>query len=261
MAEDFLATLRDAIAHLATHDPACKRFGARHHRYRVGPPIAPARLDELERDLEIRLPDEYREHVLAISDGGAGPYHGLMPLDHPIQLAAARGTFGPGAPYQGVVGLTHLGCGYVAFLVVRGEHRGQVWLDARGSGDGVFRIDDDFRAFVLEWIDTLARNRLPRGFVTPGRCALPAALTSYLHAVEDREGVARGALPPAKVREALDAIGPGGIATADTGDTPFFASGDAIDLCPTCEQTVENLLPQGLRRDQLVPGLAPLPMR
>lgn len=264
---DFLSTLRDAIAHLATHDPACKRFGARHHGYRVGPPLAAARLDAIEAALEVRLPDDYRDHVTVLSDGGAGPYYGLMPLDHPAQLASARGTFVPdpsragAALYQGVVGLAHLGCGYVAVLVVRGDAAGQVWLDARNSDDGVVPIHADFRAFMLEWIETLAHNRWPRGFITPGRCALPSALSAYLGSVEDRAGVARGTLSDDATREALGSIGPGGIATAESGDTPFFASGDLVDLCPVCEHTVENLLPKGLRRDQLRPGLPSIPQR
>lgn len=265
MDREFAKTLRDAIAHLASHDPSHRRFGARHHRYRVGPPIEADRLATIEAELDVRLPDEYRDHVTAISDGGAGPYHGLIPLDHPIQVAAARGVFVPDAPgralYHGVVGLAHLGCGYVAMLVVDGWAKGQVWLDARGSGDGVIPIAAGFRDFYLEWIDTLAHNRMPRGFVTPGRCALPSALTAYLHSVEDQQGVARDALSPAATLEALGAIPADGITTADTGDSPYFDAGDPIDLCPVCEQTVENLLPLGLRRDQLVLGAQALPMR
>ncbi|MCA9673843.1 MAG: SMI1/KNR4 family protein [Kofleriaceae bacterium] len=272
----YAATLREAIAHLASHDPTCARFGARHHRYLTGPRLDDARLAAIEAEVGIRLPDDYRAHLRTIGDGGAGPYHGLMPLDHPLQLAAARGAFalrdttatvdaprGP-ALYQGVVGLAHLGCGYVAFLVVAGPARGQVWLDGRGADDGVRPIvtgDGAFRAFFHEWIDALAHARWPRGWVTPGRCALPSALTAYLRAVEQRLGLADGALAGDALREALDDIPDGGIAVADGGDTPFFASGDQVDLCVVCEQTLENLVPQGMRRAQVQPGVAPIPMR
>ncbi len=33
-----------------------------------------------ERRYEIRLPEEYREYLMAVANGGAGPHHGVFPL-------------------------------------------------------------------------------------------------------------------------------------------------------------------------------------
>ena len=98
-------------------------------------------------------------------------------------------------------------------------------------------------------------------FVLPGRCAFSAALSSYLAAVEERAGIASGTLEGAALRAALGDIGDGGIATTTSGDDPFFAAGDPIDLCPRCAQLVENLLPGGMRRSQIAAGVPPLVMR
>ncbi len=272
---EYAETLHAWLAQIAAADPARRRFGARHHDYRLAPPVSAARLAAIEDELGLRLPDAHRELVTTVGDGGAGPFHGLMPLDHPVQLAAARGTFalttgvpGPGpaelagcALYQGVVGLGHVGCGYLTFLVVRGPAAGQVWLDLRSADQGVLPIEPDVASYHRDWIARASRNQLPEPHVNPGRCALPVALSSYLATCERERGLAPGGLAGEPLRGVLAAIGPGAIRCTTSGDDPFFASGDLLDLCPRCEQMVENLLPRGLRRDQLALGLPPLPSR
>ena len=254
-------TLRAWLAHVVDHDPGHRRFGARHHGYRLGPPLGEARVAAIEAGLGLALPADYRRFVAEVGDGGAGPYLGLMPLDHPLQQTVAAGSFTPEAPYQGVIGLGHLGCGYLALLVVRGDAAGSVWLDLRGAEQGVVPAYPDFSAYYRDWIDHAAHARLPEPWVLAGRCALPAALSSYLGAVEERQGLAPGSLAGDALREALEGIGPGGIACSTAGDDPFFTAGEPIDPCVRCEQLIENLLPLGLRRDQIVPGLPPIPLR
>lgn len=276
--------LRNWVAQLAAADPRARRFGARHHGHRLAAPLGEARVAALEHALALRLPDDHRAFVATIADGGVGPYHGLLPLDHPVQRRCAAGTFAFTAPalagardpqdaddppvtpardpvYRGVIGLGHVGCGQIALLVVRGEAAGEVWLDAREAGAGVGPIAASFTTYVEEWIERTSRNQLPRAFVPAGRCPLPSALSAYLARCEQARGVASGALAGDSLRESLAALGPGAIAIAASATTPFFTSGDPLDPCPACEVMLENLRGQGLAADAVVAGVPPLPGR
>jgi hypothetical protein len=253
--------LRELVAHLPTHDPGHRRFGAQQHQYRLRPPLARPRLEAIEGALDVRFPDDYRAHVLE-ADGGAGPYYGLMPLDHPAQLACALGTFDPDAPddrfFDGTVGLAHLGCGYVSFLVVRGPQAGTVMLDARACGEGIIRLFDGFNAFFVDWVRAATHQELQRAYVPPGRCALPGVLTKYLADVEQKLGVPKGSASNAQIEAALAEIPDGAIKLSELGDTPFFAQGDRLDPCPICAHMATTL---GMRMSQIQPGLPPIPLR
>jgi len=116
-------SLRDVLTALAASDSSFKRFGAAQHRYAVLPPIA---------DVELALPDDYRDYITGVSAGGVGPYYGLIPA----QRAAA---FVQPAP-SGVVDwtralpLSHLACGYFAVTPIDCPADGQSWLDYRQIG-------------------------------------------------------------------------------------------------------------------------------
>jgi len=265
--DDLYATLRAAIAELAARDPEAQRFGARHHRYRAGRPITEARIAAIEAEANVRLPDDYRQHLLALGDGGAGPYYGLLPLDHPVQRALLPGVFPyvhgaappeDASPWQGVVGVGHLGCGYTALLVVTGPARGQIWLDARSSDVGVVPIYPSFAIYVADWITRRAHAQWLAPHIPAGVCALPAALSSYFHQLEEKQGLAPGALAGDALRAAIASIDVGGIATTQDVPTPFFAAGDRLDLCVACELLADNL---GMNRACFVPGVEPIPAR
>ena len=268
MDDDAVQVFRAWVGALAADDPRARRFGARHHRHRLAPPLGEARVAALEAALGLRLPDDYRGFVGRVADGGAGPYHGLLPLDHPVQRRCAAGSFRFTAPaddaraedvHAGVLGLGHVGCGQVALLVVRGEAAGEVWLDAREADAGIGPIAPSFTAYLEEWVERTARGELPRALVPAGRCALPAALSSYLARCEDVRGLARGTLGGDALRGALQALGPGAIAVVATRDGPFFAPDDPLDPCPASALLIENLRARGLAADAVAPGLPPVP--
>jgi hypothetical protein len=268
------------IAEVAAADPRTRRFGARQHGYRVDAPLGDPRVRALEEALALRLPADHRAFVATISGGGAGPYHGLLPLEHPVQARCAAGTFPFTAAasleeidglarsrtaidpvYAGVIALGHVGCGHVALLVVRGAAAGQVWIDARDAGLGVGPIAPSFRAYVQDWIERTSRNLVPRPLVPPGACALAITLSSYLAQQEAARGLAQGAIDDRQLREALAAIGPRAIAIEAIADRPCFARGDRLDPCPSCEVLLENLRGRGLGPDTVAPGLPPLLLR
>jgi hypothetical protein len=68
------------LARVATHPAAGSVFGAWGHKWSVEPRLRPDELLALESRLRVRLPDEYRDFLLEVSRGGAGPGYGLFPL-------------------------------------------------------------------------------------------------------------------------------------------------------------------------------------
>ncbi|MGI5153151.1 SMI1/KNR4 family protein [Plantactinospora sp. CA-294935] len=71
--------VRDRVAALST-TPDAKVFGANGHGWLLDPPLRPAELAELEEQLGVRLPEDYRGFLLEVGRGGAGPFYGLFPL-------------------------------------------------------------------------------------------------------------------------------------------------------------------------------------
>jgi len=55
-------------------------FGSSCHMWQLEPPLSTFELSEIENQLRVRLPEEYRSFLLQCSRGGAGPYHGLFSL-------------------------------------------------------------------------------------------------------------------------------------------------------------------------------------
>lgn len=253
---ELLARLREILAAFAASDPTCKRFGAAAHRYQLLPP-----LERVERE----LPADYLEYVTRFSAGGVGPYYGLIPVDRtaPPLGGAARREQVPARDRAPLVDrglpIAHLGCGYLAVLVLEGSAAGQVWIDAHAVGL-VAPIRASFTAFYLDWIDRLAHNKWLDGFVEPGRCAVTAALTGFLAMREEQRGLAPGTLSGDALREVLGELGAGAIAVT-ASDSPLFAPGDRVDPCATCARALQGLVEQGLRADVVAPGLPPLPCR
>ncbi len=256
--------VREALAALAGSDPRRVRFGAAAHGYALRAPLGAARLEEIERAAQVRLPDDYRDFVLELGDGGAGPYYGLWPLDDPRQLETLRGPFveppPPGHRWRGVVALGHLGCGHVAFLVVDGARRGQVWLAATAAGV-VTQIAPHFLGYYTAWLRALGDGHWPPGHVPPGVCPLAQGLSGYLAAVEARLGLAEGGLAGAPLSQALSALGPGSISlVSEHGASAMLPEQTPVAPCLVCEQLLLGLSEHGLDRAAVAPAPAlPLP--
>jgi len=253
---ELLATVREAVRALAVADPGLRRFGAARHRYELAPPLEDAALSALEARLGVALPDDVRAFAAEVGAGGAGPGHGVVPIDRADQTVAAPA----GAPWTRGLPVVHLGCGYTAVIALDGGARGEVWIDARAIG--VQRpIHASFTALYLDWIDRLAHARWPEAHVPPGVCPLAAALSGYLGHCEAELGVPAGTLAGPSLREALARLGPGAIEVAADLAAPWFDDGDRVDPCIACARLLDNLAADGLRRDVVAPGLPPRPLR
>ncbi|MER5888639.1 SMI1/KNR4 family protein [Streptomyces sp. NPDC001941] len=70
--------VRERVLRLAAHPRAGDVFGARGHGFALGPAMEHGQVRSLEAELGQELPVEYREFLLRVGAGGAGPDYGLM---------------------------------------------------------------------------------------------------------------------------------------------------------------------------------------
>lgn len=70
------AGLRD----LKRRDRRLKVFGAIAHRYQLNRPVPLQGIEDYERQNSVGFPDDYKEFVTQVGNGGAGPFYGLFPF-------------------------------------------------------------------------------------------------------------------------------------------------------------------------------------
>jgi len=80
MTEVGWSDVRPRIATLGGLAGAGEVFGAASHGWKLEPPLAAEEVAEVESQLGVRLPAEYRSFLGEVSAGGAGPAYGLFPL-------------------------------------------------------------------------------------------------------------------------------------------------------------------------------------
>lgn len=114
----------------------------------------------------VTLPEDYRQFLLEVANGGAGPNYGLQRLDASVHKGTGNLLFCPwphraawnlkhsqfatAAEYddvyfadeqvQGSLFLSDLGCGHEVLLVISGRERGTIWEDSRGSDTGIVPV-------------------------------------------------------------------------------------------------------------------------
>lgn len=88
------------------------------------------------------LPDDVRRFLTQVAGLGAGPGYGLLPLRRAGD----------------VVPLAHAGCGNAWVLVLEGELRGTVWIDASGSAGSNRQVASSFTEWFTGWLDAAVRD-------------------------------------------------------------------------------------------------------
>jgi hypothetical protein len=173
-------------------DPACKVFGSSSHRYRLGRPLTASELADSENALGVVLPSEYRDFVMKIGHGGAGPFYGLFELNSsdpenitdPDQIKKpfrwtdatnptrwqnpeaedgvlidsdenAGESLSVWLLVPGALYLCNYGCALRFFLIVNGPQSGEVWMDRQAEGNGITpeRGEDGSKLRFLEWYE------------------------------------------------------------------------------------------------------------
>lgn len=176
---DRISILSALLRELESKDPTYQVFGASTHRYKLNPPVSTRDLASFESRYSVKLPSEYREFLLKLGNGGAGPDYGLLSLTDsvtrdstlkPPEFLATPFPFVEAFnPYSrtatddemfddkyitGSLALAHQGCGYYDRLVVTGAQRGMVWCDGRVSDQGVAPVGSDFFDWYHSWLTT-----------------------------------------------------------------------------------------------------------
>ncbi|MFF9915652.1 SMI1/KNR4 family protein [Streptomyces sp. NPDC013457] len=80
MTDQQWADIRQRVEALATSPGSNAVFGASGHAWVLEQPLSPSELAELEAQMKVRLPEEYRALLLCVGAGGAGPAHGVFPV-------------------------------------------------------------------------------------------------------------------------------------------------------------------------------------
>ncbi|MEH1846177.1 MAG: SMI1/KNR4 family protein [Nostoc sp.] len=168
--------LKEKLTQLAILDATFEVFGSESHRYQFKPCLSNKDIQAFESRYNITLPSEYRNFLLEVGNGGAGPGYGLSGLSgiefkdvtpeklyqendeilsRPFPFTAAwndldlivmnnTGFVAKSDAYfddkliQGTLTITNYGCGIYAMLVITGEQSGKIWIDDRTNDNGIY---------------------------------------------------------------------------------------------------------------------------
>ena len=84
---------------LKAQDPNQAVFGAFMHHYDFSQALTETDVAAYEAQYHITLPEEYREYLKRVSNGGAGPFYGMYPLTHAV-MALNSGNLDEGNFYE-----------------------------------------------------------------------------------------------------------------------------------------------------------------
>ncbi len=145
----WVAKLRRQLKRAGEKDLDFSRFGADSHKYRLNPPASEETIAAFETRFGISLPEGYRDFLLRMGNGGAGPFYGLYSLEtaDPGQL--------PDYPDGAVLPLGTQGCTLMTGLVLDGPDRGRViYYDEDQCSPPTLMREADF----LTWYDRWTRE-------------------------------------------------------------------------------------------------------
>lgn len=167
--------IKEKLGELKGLDKEFRLFGASSHKYKLNNVLSFTQIEEFEKKYGITLPVGYKEFLLKIGDGGAGPNYGLVKLEDSLfadmDFKNEDNKTNPSLPFPhtepqmmfnedfdeekhdeeafeeiwghphhnyGILRLSNGGCGIFTSLVVNGEEYGNLWIDDRGSDAGIY---------------------------------------------------------------------------------------------------------------------------
>jgi SMI1 / KNR4 family (SUKH-1) len=168
--------LKSKLVRLRDLDQSYELFGSEHHKYKLKPCLSTLDIQKFEDKYQVNLPEEYREFLLEIGNGGAGPGYGLPGIDtnflnqensdssylsQPFMLTQEwndldlmQASHEEGNPVyfypnfvQGTMVIAEYGCGVEARLVITGAEKGNIWIDDRTNEAGIYPLSPHCAAF------------------------------------------------------------------------------------------------------------------
>lgn len=193
--EKQISQIKDKLNRLKEADQDYEIFGSHYHEYNLNPTKSEEELVKFETENQIKLPEEYREFLLYVGNGGAGPYYGLEPLENgrevDLDYIDGKDLIDLSKPFpftehwnvdfeeinddnyeeieeqknenyydnkfvNGLLRISNFGCGVRMNIVVNGKEKGNIWVDDRVNGNGIFpdpycNITD--RITFLDWYE------------------------------------------------------------------------------------------------------------
>ncbi len=161
-------------------DADFERFGADSHQYELSEPASEEAIQRFEEQQGIRLPEEYRDFLLLIGNGGAGPHYGIYGLEeledeisdsdyHVKEKAVIFPKMSDEdwdriadpwdrreeavCPYDGVLPIESQGCTLMTGLILNGPYRGRVvYYDVDLCATPFFMREKGFLAWYRRWL-------------------------------------------------------------------------------------------------------------
>ncbi len=168
--------IKDKLNQLKKLDRNFNAFGSQRHKYKLNTTKSEQELIDFEKAHSISLPEEYREFLKNIGNGGAGPYYGLEPLENgrfaDLDYKREEDLIDLSKPFphtehwnlelgeltenneeeyakkeeeyfdekwiNGLLRVSNFGCGVYLNLVVNGPEYGNLWVDDRCNDQGIY---------------------------------------------------------------------------------------------------------------------------
>lgn len=164
----FIDEIYSLVCELRILDSGFRVFGSKPgnhwgHGYKFNNPLTLSDVLKFESKTGVNLPEDYRDFILNLGDGGVGPYYGIKKLADAAEYSDLSKSF----PWVSKVNLSNddyddmlpgalviaeRGCAYTDILVVKGLSCGQIWSDFTAADEPILPSHDSFSDWYLDWL-------------------------------------------------------------------------------------------------------------
>ncbi|WP_417388365.1 SMI1/KNR4 family protein [Gimesia sp.] len=195
------ATILHDLYTLSRADSGLEACGTQKHKFELQDRLTETEVGQFEEQHGIQLPIEYRQFLLQVGNGGAGPCYGISRLGEfaGIPWEEVPGLVGDlAAPFpfsdrwnedslskdlsteeqyqrqdqywspqhvNGAIPICDAGDNLRFILIVNGSEKGTIWLDDRADWQGIYPVttESDRRVSFLKWYRSWLDDQLDQG--------------------------------------------------------------------------------------------------